>query len=290
MASKYLGREDAPISAGVWDKLDATMIGAAKSQLVGRRLLSVEGPFGLGLKFVPLDDMIVSFGVEEVLGKGAEGAEDDAEAYLGMEPEIVASPVLPLALIRHGFSLGIRDFAAFERDGVALDLAGVAEAAIACARAEDELIFRGSLDLGVSGLMNAEGNLILKLGSWSKVGHAADDVIKAVSLLDDAGFHGPYSLALTPGRYNLLYRMYPQGNTTELAHLQTIVTGGIIKAPVVKEGGVLLASGLQFASIVLGQDMAVGFVGPSDGDLDFSITESLALHVRQPDAVCVLQG
>jgi len=59
---------------------------------------------------------------------------------------------------------------------------------------------------------------------------------------------------------------------------------------VLKEGGVLLASGVQFASIVIGQDMAVGFVGPSDGDLEFSMTESLALHVRQPGAVCVLEA
>ena len=290
MASKYLGREGAPISAAVWEKLDATMIEAAKSQLVGRRLLAIEGPFGLGLKFVPLDDMIVSFGWEEMQGKGAEKAEDSAEALLGMEPEIVASPVLPLALVRHGFALGVRDLAAFERDGVALDLAGVAEAAIACAHAEDELIFRGSVDLGVSGLMNVEDSHSLKLGAWTKVGHAADDVIKAVTLLDGADFHGPYSLALAPGRYNQLYRMYPQGSMTELAHLQTIITGGIFKAPVAKEGGVLLASGAQFASIVLGQDMALGFVGPSDGDLEFSITESLALHVRQPGSVCALQG
>ena len=104
------------------------------------------------------------------------------------------------------------------------------------------------------------------------------------------GFHGPYCLALSPSRYNLLYRLYPQGNHTELAHLESIVTAGIFKAAVLNEGGVLLASGEQFASIVIGQDLTVGFIGPSDGDLEFSISESLAVRIRQPKAICTLGG
>jgi len=290
MANKYLGREDAPISAALWERLDATMVQVAKSQLVGRRLLPIEGPFGLGLKFVPLSDMIVSYEGDDLPTEGSEQAEEGPDVFMGIEPEIVASSVLPLALIRHSFSLGTRDLASGERDGFALDLSAVAEAAIACAQAEDRLVFKGSDELGVWGLLNVVGSQNVKLGSWAKVGQAAEDVIKAVSTLDAAGFHGPYCLALAPSRYNLLYRRYPQGNTTEFAHVQPIVADGILKAPALKEGGVLLASGVQFASIVIGQDMAIGFVGPSEGDLEFSISESLALHVKQPAAVCVLEA
>jgi uncharacterized linocin/CFP29 family protein len=290
MVNKYLGREDAPISTALWEKLDATMIQAAKSQLVGRRLLHIEGPFGLGLKFVPLGDMVVSYDGDDLLSEGSEQAEEAAEIFMGIEPEMVASSVLPLALLRHSFSLGLRDLASAERDGLPLDLSTLAEAAIACAQAEDRLVFNGSDELGVSGLLNVVGSQTIKLGSWAKVGQAAEDLIKAVSALDAAGFHGPYSLALAPSRYNLLYRRYPQGNSTEFAHLQPIVTDGLLKAPALKEGGVLVASGVQFASIVIGQDMAIGFVGPSEGDLEFSVSESLALYVKQPGAVCVLAG
>ena len=56
MEKNYLGREDAPISAETWKLLDTTMIEAAKSQLSGRRLLSIDGPFGFGLKVIPLSD------------------------------------------------------------------------------------------------------------------------------------------------------------------------------------------------------------------------------------------
>jgi len=289
MANQYLSREDAPISEALWEKLDATMMEAAKSQLAGRRLLHVEGPFGLGLKVIPLDDMLVTPGWSEEaeeLDEDAKTEEVDVCACLG--PEIVASPIIPVALIRNAFTMGLRDIAAFERDGVSLNLANVAEAAIQSARLEDELVFNGSVDLGTTGLMNVAGNQAFKLASWDKVGHAASDIISAVTMLDASGFHGPYSLALAPKRYNQLLRLYPQGVTSELQHVQTIVTAGVFKAPSLRDGGVLLASGVQFASIVLGQDMSVGFVGPSDGALEFSISESLALRVRQPSAVCAL--
>jgi uncharacterized linocin/CFP29 family protein len=204
--------------------------------------------------------------------------------------EVLASAVIPVAMIRSGFTLGARDIANYEREGVALDLASVVEAAIACAIAEDDLVFNGSDVLGTYGLLNIPGNHSVKLSAWKKAGEAADDIIKALTELDSSGFHGPYSLALAPARYNLLYRRYPQGNQTEMAHLQSMVTEGIFKAPILKGGGLLLASGASFASIVLGQDMSIGFIGPVGGEFEFSVSESLALRVRQPRALCVLQG
>jgi len=255
MANKYLARGDAPFGASIWKALDTAMIGAAKSQLVGRRLLEIEGPFGLGLKAVPMGDAIVA------PGKG--GA-----------PDIAASKAIPLALIRTTFTMAARDLASFEREGLALDLGSVAQAAMDCARLEDDLIFNGSKALDVPGLLGAAGN----------------KVQLAVTALDDSGFHGPYALALAPRRYNLLFRRYRQGNQTEMQHLQSIVTDGIFKAPILKDGGVLLNVGRAFASLVLGQDMMLGFVGPAENDLEFSISESLALRIRQPKAICVLPG
>jgi uncharacterized linocin/CFP29 family protein len=268
MANKYLGRDDAPFGEALWKALDTAMISAAKSQLVGRRLLDIEGPYGLGLKSVPTSDAVVM--------PGKDGA-----------PEIAASKAIPLALVRTTFTLAARDLASFEHEGPALDLGDVARAAMACARLEDELVFNGSKALGVPGLLASAGSKV-QLTSWENEGDAAADIIKAVTALDDSGFHGPYVLALAPRRYNLLFRRYRQGNQTEMQHVQNIVTDGIFKAPILKDGGLLLNAGKAFAAIVLGQDMMLGFVGPSEGDFEFSISESLALRIRQPAAICVL--
>jgi uncharacterized linocin/CFP29 family protein len=262
MANKYLARDDAPFGSEIWDLLDAAMKEAAKSQLVGRRLLDVEGPFGLGLKSVPLQDF------------------DD-------ESGLITSAVLPVVLIRKFFQLNTRDLAAYERDGVALETYPVAEAAVDIARREDRLVFSGGTQ--IPGLLSVEGSNDMNLLSWDEVGAAANDVIQAITRLDDAGFHGPYSLALAPARYNLLFRLYPQGKRSELEHLQAIVTEGIYKAPALDSGGLLLASTANCASLVLGQDMNIGFVGPMGDKQEFLISESLTLRMRRPSAICVLK-
>jgi len=261
METSYLGREDAPLSTATWKLLDTTMIEAAKSQLSGRRLISIEGPFGFGLKAVPLSDCEV-----------AEG--------------ITASPFLPVNLVNTTFFLNKRDIAAAERDNLMLDLDPVACAALSCAAKEDGIIFSGIGDS--PGLLGAEGSGSLSLTKWDKVGTAADQAISAVTKMDDAGFHGPYCLGLAPSRYNLLMRRYPQGDGTELDHIRSIIGGDVVKAPALKSGGVLLASGKQYCSIVIGQDMSIGFVGPAGDAYEFSISESLALFIRAPEAICVL--
>jgi uncharacterized linocin/CFP29 family protein len=262
MNGDYLGRDDAPISAETWNLIDAAMVEAAKGTLAGRRLLGISGPYGLGLKAVPRAD-----------GKGRKG--------------LVTSELLPVPLLQVDFTLGKRDIAAYERDRVAFDACAVATAACACATAEDTLVFQGAP--GIPGLLSAKGSASVKLSAWEAPGAAADEIIRAVTALDDGGFHGPYALALAPARYNLLFRRYPQGEGTELDHVKSIVTGGIVKAPVLGDGGVLIASGKQYAEIVLGQDMTVGFIGPVGGDLEFSVSESLVPVVHTPGAVCVLK-
>jgi uncharacterized linocin/CFP29 family protein len=200
----------------------------------------------------------------------------------------VVSPLIPLALISRTFTLAKRDLAAFEKDGIMINTGPVAAAAIECAGVEDELVFRGIK--GAPGLLTAKGASQVKLSPWEQPGDAAEDIIKAVTALDSAGFHGPYCLALAPGRYNMLLRRYPTGNFSELEHVKTMATAGVVKTPALESGGILMASGRQFASIVLGQDMAIGFIGPVAERLEFSISESLTPYIREPRALCLLKG
>ncbi len=202
MEMKYLGRDDAPIQAETWNLLDQTMVEAAKSILAGRRLLSIEGPYGLGLKGVPLEDCSVG------------------ECLL-------VSKFVPVHMISTTFTLGVRDLIAYEQNGLPFATSQLIDAAIKCAKMEDSIIFEGVA--GASGLLNAEGVNGQKLASWNTVGKAADDIIQGMITLDEAGYHGPYALALAPSRYNLLFRRYLQGIGTGFEHIRTIVTGGSLK-------------------------------------------------------------
>ena len=94
MANKYLAREDAPFGSDLWKALDEAMVEAAKGQLVGRRILDLEGPYGLGMKSVPLKDEMTESG-------------------------LIAGSTLPLILIQEGFDWAARDLAKFEMQGKA---------------------------------------------------------------------------------------------------------------------------------------------------------------------------
>ena len=259
---KYLSREDAPFEEKVWSSIDNTVKESAKQQMSGRRLLEVVGPYGLGWKTLPGKDT----------SKG----------------EYLVSETKPVALIERSFQLSRRDIASFEETDIPLDLTEAAKMAVECARLEDDLIFNGSKELGVTGLLNASGVQSVKLSTWEEIGSAAEDVIKAVTVLDEDGYHGPYNLALAPKLYNRLYRAYPSGRMTELEHISKIASR-IVKAPSITNGGVMINEGKQYASIGIGQDLQTGFVGPLDNGFEFIISESLALRLLVPKAVCVLK-
>ena len=102
MANKYLGREDAPFSDGVWSKLDEIVLSAARAQLSARKLLDIEGPFGLGLKSVPLND----------------------ESAVDAEVKLSGSRMLPISLLETSFVLGERDLASLRGLGLRVGRAG----------------------------------------------------------------------------------------------------------------------------------------------------------------------
>jgi len=261
MANRYLSRDDAPFGEAVWEALDGALIGAARSVLTGRRILDVEGPYGLGLKAVTAGDREIEEGLAE--------------------PEAVT-----LRHIYRLFTIAKRDLAAAEAGGLPMELGSLSEAAVWCASREDGLVFHG--DKGRAGLTTAKGVCTHKLSAWDDVGAAATDTIRAVTLLDQGGFHGPYAMALSPARYNALFRLYPRGNTSEMDHIRSIVSKGIYKAPALQRGGVLLATGKMFASIVLGQDMSLGFIGPTEDRMELSVSETVALWLKVPGSVCFL--
>ncbi len=272
MAGKYLGRSDAPFGEKVWKHLDDAAIGAARAQLSVRRLIDIEGPYGLGTKSVPTTDVPTKH-----------------EIKMGDVTASASGPgIIPLAGINSIFQIGMRDIAAFEQIGAPFDTRAVAHAAIAVARMEDELLLNGSRELGTEGLLGLKGSISHSIKSWKTIGAAVDDIIAAVTKMDNAGIHGPYALGLAPSLYNLLLRRYEHGEMTEMDHVKRVVTEGVVKLPALDSGGVLIATGRIYASVVIGQDLMAGFIGPIEGAFEFSLSESVALRIKHPSAVCAL--
>jgi uncharacterized linocin/CFP29 family protein len=264
----YLNRGHAPFGAEVWKSIDEAARNAASELLTGRRFLDVEGPFGVGLTAIEVgnDDFCRQPGP------------DEAGAIMGR--------AMPVPMLRRSFRLSIRRLAAHIENGQPLDLAPVQDAAEAIAEREEEFVYKGQLDFGVFGLQSVDGRQHLDGGDWSAVDRALEDVVAAATKLDEAGFRGPYALALAPALYNGLFRLYPGTDTLQLKHLKRLCTRGIYKAPI--EGGVLVDT--RVGLLIIGQDLRAGYIGQDGVHYQLYLTESLVLRIDSAQAICTISA
>ncbi len=254
------------VVAGLREKIEAAAVAAARDMLTGRRIIDVEGPYGLGLTTVEVGN-------------------DDLCRQLGSDAaSVVVSRAVSVPMIYRRFALSKRHLAAYREMGRPLDLRVVEDAARAVAQCEEEFLYRGQPDFHLAGLLTVEGRNALAGGNWQSVDQVLEDVIAAVNILDEKGHRGPYGLALAPALYNNLFRRYAGTDLLQIEHLKRLCTRGIVKAAI--EGGVLVAQ--DVGSIVLGQDLQVSYLGPDAAHENFILSESLVLKIEAPDAICTI--
>jgi uncharacterized linocin/CFP29 family protein len=262
----YLHRAQADLPDAIWQAIDETAVKAARDRLTGRRFLDLEGPFGVGLTSIEVgqDDFCRQPGPEE------------AGAVMGR--------AISLPMLRKTFRLSIRRIAAHLENGQPLDLTPAEDAAEAVADREEEFVYRGQPDFQLPGLLTQEGRLHVEGGDWSSVERALADVLAAVTRLDDAGYRGPYALALAPALYNGLFRLYPGTDVLQLEHLRRLCTRGIYKAPI--EGGVVVDP--RLGVLILGQDLRAGYASQDGVHYHLYLSESIVLRIDEPEAICTI--
>ena len=254
------------VAPDLLSKIEEAAISAARDILTGRRIVDIEGPYGLGLTTVEV------------------GNDDLCREPRANQASAVVSRALSVPMIYHRFSLSKRRIAAFQETGQPIHFKVAQDAAQAVAAREEEFIYQGQVDFHLEGLLTAEGRNILRGGNWGNVDEVLDNVIAAVNILDGKGYRGPYGLALAPALYNNLFRRYAGTELLQIEHLKRLCTRGIVKADI--EGGVLVAKDVGF--IVLGQDMQISYLGPDAAHENFTVTESLVLKIEAPDAICTI--
>lgn len=261
-----LNRALAPFGEELWTAIERAAVAAARDMLTARRFLEVEGPFGLGLTAIEIgeDDFC------------RQASDDEAGQILGR--------AVSVPMIRKAFRLSIRRLAGHLEQGQPLNLAAAEAAAEAVARREEELIYHGQADFGLPGLLTAKGRCERRGGDWSGVDAVLQDVLGAVTALDEAGYRGPYALVLEPKLYNGLFRRYPDSDLLQVEHLGRLCTRGIFKAPIT--GGAVVDP--RAGRIIVGQDLAAGYSGQDGVHVQLFLFESLVLKLDDPKAVCTI--
>jgi uncharacterized linocin/CFP29 family protein len=264
----YLNRAQSHLPDPIWNALDHAAVEAARDRLTGRRFLDLQGPFGVGLTAIEAghDDYCRQPGP------------DEAGAVMGR--------TISVPMLRRAFRLSVRRIAGHLENAQPLDLTPVEDAAEAVADREEEFVYRGQPDYRLPGLLTHEERNQLEGGDWSAVERALNDVLAAVTRLDEAGYRGPYALALAPPLYNGLFRLYPGSDVSQIQHLRHLCTRGIYKAPI--DGGVLVDP--RVGSLVLGQDLRAGYIGQDGVHYQLHLTESIVLRIDEPRAICTISA
>jgi len=265
--SAYLNRDAAGIPETLWERIDDAAREAAREILTSRRFLDLEGPFGLGLT-----------SVETGSESYCRPAQPDAAG-------VVAGSAIAVPVLQQVFELSIRRVEGHLRMGLPLDLDPVQEAATAVAHREDEIVYHGIAELGIPGLLTHPQRLRQTIGDWKHVEQALNEVLAGVDRLDDAGFRGPYALALSPSRYNSLFRRYEGSDMLQLDHLRRLCEAGVFKAPV--QGGLIVDP--RAGILRVGQDLEVGYSMNDGIHHKLFVSESLVLALDEPGAVCALE-
>jgi uncharacterized linocin/CFP29 family protein len=244
-------RGDAPLTDGEWEHLDSVVEGAARQFLVGRRFIELAGPFGLGTEVVPV-------------GTGERRRQ------------------VALETIQSDFKLLWHDIVANRRLHMPIDLGPAAQAAFACAQAEDELIF--------GQLLSLEGRNTVDLLDWSETGNAFQAVVNATEALVQSGFFGPYAVAVSPALYSQTQR-YGPGMRLESHLIADVASGGMFQSPVLgAEQGFVISMGKHNLDLAIGQDLITAYMGNEELNHLFRAMESLALRVKMPQAICTFEA
>ena len=277
----YLQREQAPLGIDQWAAIDQIVVRTAQSMLVGRRFLALVGPFGPGVEVLPNDILVGSPGAHvDLLGN----AESNA---IGTDRRTF----LPIPLIYQDFWVHWRDLESSRQLGVPLDLGKAAAAAAAVGQAEDRLIFDGNAALDLPGLRNVPGRQSLPMQNWASPGQAFADVVEGVRVLINAGFNGPYALAVSPRLYADLNRIFDNTGVLELEQVQKLARRGVFATAVLPEPAALLVdSGAQNMDLGVGVDLSTAYVESSNLNHLFRVIESVALRVRRPAAIVTYES
>ncbi|KAB7705979.1 bacteriocin [Bacillus aerolatus] len=269
---------DSPLTDQDFASLDQTVIDAARRQLVGRRFIELYGPLGRGIQSVSNDIFV-------------ENHEAKMAFQSAFDPEIESSKRVnyTIPMLYKDFVLYWRDLEQTKVLDIPIDFSVAANAARDVAILEDQMIFHGSKEFDIPGLMNVKGRLTHLIGNWYESGSAFQDIVDARNKLLEMNHNGPYALVLSPELYSLLHRVHKDTNVLEIEHVRELITDGVFQSPVLKgKTGVIVNTGRNNLDLAVSEDFETAYLGEEGMNHPFRVYETVVLRIKRPSAICTL--
>lgn len=270
---------DSPLTDQDFLQLDQTVIEAARRQLVGRRFIELYGPLGRGVQSI----------FNDVFTENYE-AKMDFQGAFDTNIEVGKRVNYTIPLLYKDFVLYWRDLEQAKVLDIPIDFSVAANAARDVAILEDQMIFHGSKEFDIPGLMNVKGRSTHLIGNWYESGSAFQDVVEARNQLLEMNHNGPFALVLSPELYSLLHRVHKDTNVLEIEHVRELVTDGVFQSPALKgKTGVLVNTGRNNLDLAVSEDFDTAHLGEEGMNHPFRVYETVVLRIKRPAAICTLE-
>ena len=260
-----LRRELAPITDSAWREIENEAKKTLSLGLSGRRIVDVTDAQGHDLAAVNLG--------------GLEVPDDQPD-----EVQFGIRRVLPLVEVRVPFNLDIWELDNVERGAQDADLDDLARAAREIVKFEEQAIYDGFNDGGISGLTASSD--FEPVAVEADPGALPEAVARAVLRMRYADVDGPYALALGAALYQSLDAGAEHGYPVR-KRLARQIEGPIVHAPYL-DGGVVVSQRGGDAELTLGRDVSIGYHSHDSGTVRLYFTESFTFRVIGPEAVVSL--
>jgi len=272
---------EVPLSPDQLKRVEEEIVREARRTLIGRRFINVFGPIGPGVESISFD----TYPKDEIAEIHLEGRSDPSPIGAHTAEEYRRIP-----LIYKDFLMHWRDVKWSQDMGSPIDAGNAVLATHFVAHREDDLIFNGNGELGITGLVNAPGANRLKGKDWRKVGNAFQDLCAAIELLQKSNHHPPFAITLSIDAHSSLVRAGSESPVLEVDQITRMCADGVFQTHVLPaKTAVLVSSGDQNFDIAVAEDLSLAYLGPRDMNHAFRIYESLVLRVKRPKAICLIQ-
>lgn len=264
---EILKKDMAPIPEEAWKEITEQIQGVLKNYLTARKFVDIEGPYGPEYGAVSTGRLIFT-----------EKERKDGVNYGVRE-------VNPLIEVRKTFDLDRWELDNIIRGAKDIDLEPAENATKQVAGFEENVIYQGLKNGGVSGL--EERSLHKPVQLPSKVDNILRLIGEQINTLQKNAVEGPYSLILNE-KYWLELINLTQGYPI-VRQLSDILGGQIIINDHNDNAYLVSERGGDF-ELTIGQDFMVGYEMHDSQNVKLFISESFTFRVLSPEAVVILTG
>ncbi len=254
----------APISQQAWEEIKSEAKRVLNAHLSARKFVDVDGPKGWDYAAVPVGRLDIP-------------ASQEKGVIYGIRK------VQPLVEPRINFSLSIWELDNLARGAKDIDLDPMEDAAVKLAEFEEKTIYYGLKNASITGLRDC--NKEAKLAFPEQIENLLSVVSQGMTTLMQASIGGPYALIVSPEKWQKISSHF-KGYPLKL-QLEKLLGGPVILSHFIKEA-FLAPANAEELSLVLGQDISIGYESHNDKEVRLFFTESFTLQIHDPATIIMI--